>query len=54
MGIMITYCGHNNPVYNVHENMGTHYTQEHTATHIVHGKYSVCHDTETMSFVPSC
>ena len=26
MGIMITYHGYNNPIYNAHKNMGAHYT----------------------------
>ena len=27
MGVMITYHGPNNPVYNVHTNVSAHYTQ---------------------------
>ena len=34
LDVMIPYCGHNNPVYNVHKNMGVHNTWEH----IIHGK----------------
>ena len=34
MGIMITYHEYNNPMYNVHKNVGTYYTQ---------WKYGDCH-----------
>ena len=38
-GIMIIYPGYNNPVYNVHENVGAHYAWEH----IIHGKTRCIH-----------
>ena len=31
MGIMITYHGYNNPLYNMHRKVGVHYTQQNTA-----------------------
>ena len=30
MGMMITYHGCNNPVYNAHKNVGAHYTRQNT------------------------
>ena len=30
MGMMSTYHGHNNPVYNAHKNGGTPYTQQNS------------------------
>ena len=33
MGIMITYDGYNNPVYDAHKNVGAHYIWQNT----VHG-----------------
>ena len=30
MGIMITYCGYDNPMYNAHKSVGVHYALGNT------------------------
>ena len=35
MGIMITYHEYNTPVYNMHKNVGAHYTRQNTVGKVV-------------------
>ena len=41
MGIMITYCGYNNPMYNMYKNVGVHYTQQKTGQFFIENRMGV-------------
>ena len=51
---MITYHGHNNPLYKAHKNVGAHYIRQNTVKHAVYGssdEYKKEHDVKEGSFV---